>query len=62
MISTLLYVFIILCIVGVIMWGISKIPGIPEIVKTVAYVVIAVILLLWCLRFVNSGMHGVSFH
>ena len=62
MITTLLYVFIVLCIVGVIMWGISKIPGIPEIVKTVAYVVIAVILLLWCLQFVNSGMHGVSFH
>jgi DMSO/TMAO reductase YedYZ heme-binding membrane subunit len=62
MISTLLYVFIILCIVGVIMWGISKVPGIPEIVKTVVYVVIAVILLLWCLQFLNSGMHGVSFH
>jgi len=55
MIHTLLYVFIVLCIVGVILWGISQIPGIPQIVKTVVYVIIAVILLLWCLNYVGGA-------
>lgn len=55
MITTLLYVFIVLCIVGLILWGISQIPGIPPIVKTVVYVVIGVILLLWCLNYVGGG-------
>jgi len=59
MISTLLYVFIVLCIVGLILWGISQIPGLPPIVKTVAYVIIGVILLLWCLNYVGGG-HGIS--
>jgi hypothetical protein len=58
MISTLLAVFIILCIVGLILWGISKIPGIPEIVRVVAYVIIGVVLLLWLLQMVQ----GHSFH
>lgn len=60
MISTLLYVFIVLCIVGLILWGISQIPGLPPIVKTVAYVIIGVILLLWCLNYVGGG-HGLGF-
>ncbi len=60
MISTLLYVFIVLCIVGVILWGIGQIPGIPPIVKTVVYVIVAVILLLWCLQYAGAG-HGLSF-
>ena len=60
MITTLLYVFIVLCIVGLILWGISQIPGIPQIVKTVAYVIVGVILLLWCLNYVGGG-HGISF-
>ena len=53
MIHTLLYIFIVLCIVGLILWGIQQIPGIPGIVKTVLYVIIgvilavAVVLLLW---------------
>jgi hypothetical protein len=55
MIHTLLYVFIVLCIVGVILWGISQIPGIPQIVKTVVYVIIAVVLLLWCLNYVGGA-------
>jgi len=54
MIHGLLYLFIVLCIVGVILWGISQIPGIPGIVKTVIYVVVAVILLLWCLQYVGG--------
>ena len=54
MIHGLLYLFIVLCIVGVILWGISQIPGIPSIVKTVIYVVVAVILLLWCLQYVGG--------
>jgi hypothetical protein len=56
MITTLLYIFIVLCIVGLILWGISQIPGIPAIVKTVIYVIIGVVLLLWCLQYV--GGHG----
>ncbi|HUD10946.1 MAG TPA: hypothetical protein VMS08_00925 [Candidatus Saccharimonadia bacterium] len=55
MIGTLLTVFIVLCIVGVILWGIGQIPGLPQIVKVVAYVIIAVILLLWALSLVQGG-------
>jgi len=61
MISTLLYIFIVLCIVGLILWGIGQIPGIPPIVKTVLYVIIGVVLLLWCLNYVGgSSGHGIS--
>jgi cation transporter-like permease len=55
MITTLLTAFIILCIVGLIAWGISKIPGIPDIVKVVLYVIIGVILLVWLLNTVTTG-------
>ncbi len=62
MIYSLLYVFIALCIVGLILWGINQIPGIPQIVKTVIYVVIGVVLLLWILQYVGGGhisaLHG----
>jgi membrane-bound metal-dependent hydrolase YbcI (DUF457 family) len=51
MIHSLLYLFIVLCIVGLVLWGISQIPGIPGIVKTVVYVIVGVILLLWCLQY-----------
>ena len=39
MISMLLTAFIVLCIVGLILWGINQIPGIPPIIKTVIYVI-----------------------
>lgn len=55
MITTLLYIFILLCIVGLILWGINQIPGIPQIIKVVIYVVIGVILLLWLLSMVGGG-------
>jgi hypothetical protein len=55
MVHLLLYAFIVLCIVGLILWGINQIPGIPPIVKTVLYVVIGVILLIWLLNVVDSG-------
>jgi hypothetical protein len=58
MIGTLLSVFIVLCIVGVILWGIGQIPGIPQIVKVVVYVLMAVILLLWVLQEVQGGRLG----
>jgi Flp pilus assembly protein TadB len=61
MITMLLYAFIVLCIVGLILWGINQIPGIPPIIKTVIYVVVGVILLLWLLSFVQGG-HGLNFH
>ncbi len=55
MISTLLYVFIILCVVGLILWGVGQIPGIPPVVKTVLYVVVGVILLLWLAQYIQGG-------
>jgi hypothetical protein len=59
MISMLLYAFIVLCIVGLILWGVGQIPGIPPVVKTVLYVVVGVILLLWLLSAVGGG--GIHF-
>jgi hypothetical protein len=53
--ETLLVFFILLCIVGLILWGVGQIPGIPPIVKTVIYVVIGVILLVMLLNWVKSG-------
>ena len=47
MIHELLYIFIVLCIVGLILWGINQIPGIPPIIKVVIYVIIGVLLLLF---------------
>jgi len=55
MISMLLVAFIVLCIVGLILWGVNQIPGIPPIIKVVIYVVVGVILLLWLLSFVQGG-------
>lgn len=55
MIEMLLVALIVLAIVGLILWGISQIPGIPPVVKTIIYVVVGVILLLWVL---NSVTHG----
>lgn len=61
MIYSLLYIFIVLCIVGLICWGIAQVPGIPPIVKTVIYVIVGVILLLWCLNYLGApGGHGIS--
>jgi hypothetical protein len=54
-ISTLLTIFIVLCIIGLILWGINQIPGIPQIVKVVLYVILGVILLLWLLSMVSGG-------
>jgi hypothetical protein len=55
MITTLLTFFIVLCIIGLIVWGIRQIPGLPPIVGTVIYVVIGVLLLLWLLNMVTGG-------
>jgi hypothetical protein len=56
----LLVGFIVLCIVGLILWGISQVPGIPPVVKTVVYVIVGVMLLLWLLSYVQG--HGVTVH
>lgn len=58
MISTLLVLFIVLCIVGLILWGVGQIPGIPQIVKVVIYIVVGVVLLLWLLQYVQGGNFG----
>jgi Flp pilus assembly protein TadB len=60
MITALITFFIVLCIIGLIMWGIQQIPGIPPIVKTVIIVMIGVILLLWLLSMVTGG--GIHFN
>ena len=60
MIHLLLVGFVVLCIVGVILWGVGQIPGIPAIVKTVIYVIVAIVLLIWLLNFVQGG--GVDLH
>lgn len=61
MLTLLLVAFIVLCIVGLILWGIAQIPGIPPVVKTVVYVVVGVVLLLWLLSYVQGG-HGITLH
>lgn len=61
MINTLLYLFVVLCIVGLILWGVGQIPGIPPVVKTVIYVIVGVVLLLWCLNYIGPGGHSLTF-
>jgi hypothetical protein len=56
MIHTLLVFLILVAIVGLILWGVSQIPGIPPIVKTIAYVVVGVILLLYLMEVLGGGM------
>lgn len=58
MITMLLVAFIVLCIVGLILWGINQIPGIPPVVKVVVYVIVGVVLLLWLLSYVQG--HPIS--
>jgi hypothetical protein len=55
MITLLLTALIVLAIVGLILWGIQAIPGLPPIVKTIVYVVVGVILLVWLLNEVQGG-------
>lgn len=58
MITTLLVAFIALCIIGLILWGVNQVPGIPPIIKVVIYVIVGVILLLWLLQYVQGGHLG----
>lgn len=55
MITMLLVAFIALCIIGLILWGVNQIPGIPPVIKVVIYVIVGVVLLLWLLNYVQSG-------
>lgn len=55
MISLLLTAFIVLCIVGLILWGVNQIPGVPPIIKVVIYVIVGVVILLWLLQYVQGG-------
>jgi hypothetical protein len=54
MISFLLTALIVLAIVGLILWGIRQIPGLPPIFITILYVIVGVILLLWLLSMVGG--------
>lgn len=53
MITLLLSALILLAIVGLILWGVGQIPGIPSVVKTVIYIVVGVVLLLLVLQAVQ---------
>ena len=55
MIMLLLTALIVLAIVGLILYGVRAIPGIPPVVVTIIYVVVGVILLVWLLNFVQGG-------
>lgn len=55
MITLLLTALIVLAMIGLILWGIRQIPGIPSIVLTIIYIVVGVILLLLLLQYVQSG-------
>jgi hypothetical protein len=57
MISLLLYALIVLAIVGLILWGINQVPGIPPIIKTIVYVIVGVVILLWLLQYVQGAPH-----
>lgn len=54
MIHTLVSLLVTLLIVGLVLWVIQQIPGIPDIVKTVAYVVTGIILIIYLLEFVGG--------
>lgn len=58
MIHTLLVLLIFLAIVGLLLWGISQVPGIPPIIKTIVYVIVGVILLLYLLQYVGGPSLG----
>jgi hypothetical protein len=60
MVHALLLIFIVLCIVGLILWGITQIPGLPPVVKTVVYVVVGVLLLLWVYQGLSGGGLGLN--
>jgi hypothetical protein len=62
MISMLLSAFIILCIVGLILWGVNQIPGIPQIIKVVIYVIIGIVILLWLLQAIQGGSVHLNLH
>lgn len=55
LVSFLLTFLVVLAIIGLVLWGISQIPGIPPPVKTIIYVIVGVILLLWLLHAVSGG-------
>jgi len=56
-ISTLVYILIVVAILSLIFWVITQIP-LPPIVRTVIYVIIGIVVLLWLLSFVQgAGPH-----
>ena len=55
MIHPLVYLLIARAIVGVILWGIQRIPGLPPIISVVITVVVVVIALVWLLEQFQAG-------
>jgi len=58
MITTLLYIFLLLAAVGVVLWGIQQIPGIPSIVKIIVIVLVCLIVIAFAANYVTG--HGFS--
>lgn len=54
---TLIGLIIVLLIVGVILWGVSRLTVIDPVIKNVIYVVTVVVLLLWILSGFLGGDH-----
>jgi hypothetical protein len=61
MISSLIGLFIILCVFAVLYWGMTQLP-LPPVVKTVIIVVMALVMLLFIYNmFVGGGNGGIHF-
>lgn len=50
MIGLLIQIFVILLVVGLFLWGIAQIPGIPAPIIMVARVIAVIIVCLWLLQ------------
>lgn len=59
MISTFLVIFIVLCIVAVLYWGINQLT-LPPNFKVAIIVISAILLLLWLLSMVNGHRLTIS--
>ena len=51
----LIVFLVVAAIIGLVLWGISRIPNLPPVILTILYVVVGVILLLWLLSAVTGG-------
>lgn len=60
MISSLIVLFIILCVFAVLYWGMTQLP-LPPVVRTVVIVVMALVMLLFIYNMFAGGGSGFHF-